>query len=245
MGERTIKTQPKAQSYIIKRPRLTKLLDESGARIILLCAPAGYGKTTLAREWTSSRVEPVAWYRAGPNTCDVADFACDLADLFASVSDSPGSDVIQDVRRLAAGREPGHLLARALRSGSPTDAARTNLVGNPVLPKDERTFSTNVNATAFALPAAGTLGNAAKAVFRGPGRNNWDVSTFKNFMLSERVRAQFRFEAYNLFNHTQFTTLDTTIRFANATGALQPTTFGQFTAAGLARRMQVAMRVNF
>jgi len=64
MGERTIKTQPKAQSYIIKRPRLTKLLDESGARIILLCAPAGYGKTTLAREWVDAQVESVAWYSA-------------------------------------------------------------------------------------------------------------------------------------------------------------------------------------
>jgi hypothetical protein len=130
-------------------------------------------------------------------------------------------------------------------SGSPTDAARPNLVGNPVLPKDERTFALNVNPAAFALPASGTLGNAAKATFRGPGRNNWDVSTFKNFMLTERLRAQFRLEAYNLFNHTQFTTLDTTIKFANATGVLQPTTFGQFTAAGLSRRMQAAFRVNF
>ena len=130
-------------------------------------------------------------------------------------------------------------------SGSPTDAARPNLVGDPVLPKDQRTFSDNVNAAAFALPPAGTLGNSAKAVFRGPGRNNWDVSTFKNFMLTERLRAQFRFESYNILNHTQFTTLDTTIKFANATGALQPTTFGQFTAAGLARRMQVALRVTF
>jgi hypothetical protein len=133
-------------------------------------------------------------------------------------------------------------------SGSPTDAVRTNLVGNPVMPKDQRTFSLNVNPAAFALPPAGTLGNASKAVFRGPGRNNWDISTFKNFMVTERLRAQFRFEAYNVFNHTQFTTLDTTIKFSNAAatyGQLLPTTFGQFTAAGLARRMQVAMRVTF
>ena len=50
MGESVVTTRPAGQSYIIKRPRLTKLLDESEARIILLCAPAGYGKTTLARE---------------------------------------------------------------------------------------------------------------------------------------------------------------------------------------------------
>ncbi|HSC92158.1 MAG TPA: hypothetical protein VLB86_10940, partial [Gaiellaceae bacterium] len=48
------------QRHIIERPRLTKLLDESNARVILLVAPAGYGKTTLARQWVASR--PHAWY---------------------------------------------------------------------------------------------------------------------------------------------------------------------------------------
>ena len=43
-----------SQRHIIERPRLTKLLDGADARIILLVAPAGYGKTTLAREWTAS-----------------------------------------------------------------------------------------------------------------------------------------------------------------------------------------------
>ena len=52
-----VTTRPAAQSTIIKRPRLTKLLDESEARIMLLCAPAGYGKTTLAREWVETRAE--------------------------------------------------------------------------------------------------------------------------------------------------------------------------------------------
>src|SRR5689334_12648438 len=48
------------------------MLDESRARIILLCAPAGYGKTTLAREWIATRSEPVAWYRGGAEMSDVA-----------------------------------------------------------------------------------------------------------------------------------------------------------------------------
>ena len=49
---------------IIKRPRLTRMLDESGARIILLVAPAGYGKTTLAHEWLEGK--SAAWYRGSP-----------------------------------------------------------------------------------------------------------------------------------------------------------------------------------
>jgi hypothetical protein len=146
-------------------------------------------------------------------------------------------------------------------SGSPTDASRPNLIGNPVLPKDQRTFDLNVNPAAFALPAQGRLGNEAKYVYRGPGRNNFDVTLSKNFKLTEKFRAQFRAEAYNIFNHTQFTTEDQTIRFNNtpnnvnatflgktytvAPGGQIPTTFGQFTAAGLARRMQLAFRVDF
>ena len=63
-------------SHIIKRPRLTKILDESEARIILLCAPAGYGKTTLARDWVATRDEPVLWYSGGPAMADVAAMSC-------------------------------------------------------------------------------------------------------------------------------------------------------------------------
>jgi ATP/maltotriose-dependent transcriptional regulator MalT len=75
-----VTTRPKGQSYIIKRPRLTRLLDESEARIILLCAPAGYGKTTLAHEWVETRSEPVAWYSGGSEMLDVASFAVGLAN---------------------------------------------------------------------------------------------------------------------------------------------------------------------
>ena len=42
-----------ARRYIIKRPRLTRLLDNANARALMLIAPAGFGKTTLAREWVA------------------------------------------------------------------------------------------------------------------------------------------------------------------------------------------------
>ena len=71
------------RSHIIKRPRLTRLLDETNARIVLLVAPAGYGKTTLAREWLADR--PHAWYRGSAATADVAALALGLVKAAATV----------------------------------------------------------------------------------------------------------------------------------------------------------------
>jgi ATP/maltotriose-dependent transcriptional regulator MalT len=99
-------------SHIIKRPRLTKILDESESRIILLCAPAGYGKTTLAREWVATRDEPVLWYSGGPAMADGAALAVDLAELLAGAE----SELTAGIRALAARGEDGRVLAKALLS---------------------------------------------------------------------------------------------------------------------------------
>ncbi len=73
--------------HIIKRPRLTRLLHQSEARIILLVAPAGYGKTTLTRDWVSALVGPkVAWYRAESAAADSAALAAGLAEALAKAT---------------------------------------------------------------------------------------------------------------------------------------------------------------
>ena len=84
-------------------------------------------------------------------------------------------------------------------SGSPTDASRPNVIAGPILPKDERTFDKNLNTAAFSLPPQGTWGNAPKDVFRGLGINNWDISMFKTFQLTERFKAQFRLRGLQHF----------------------------------------------
>jgi LuxR family transcriptional regulator, maltose regulon positive regulatory protein len=71
---------------IIERPRLIKLLEDSSARTILLIAPAGYGKTTLARQW-AERQERVHWYTARAGSADVAQLAVDLASVLGSTTD--------------------------------------------------------------------------------------------------------------------------------------------------------------
>jgi len=53
----------------------------------------------------------------------------------------------------------------------------------------------------FSLPACGTIGNAGLNTFWGPRAFFSDMSLMKNFTVTERIKAQFRFTAYNVFNH--------------------------------------------
>lgn len=129
-------------------------------------------------------------------------------------------------------------------TGSPTEGARVVVTGNPVLPKSERTFDRFFRTEVFKLPAVGTWGNAARTQFRGPGINNWDISAIKNFPIWEKMRLQYRCEAYNAFNHTQFSAVNATARF-DAQGNQVNTLFGQMSAARSARIVQMALRFVF
>jgi len=53
---------PASRPDLVPRPRLTARLDEGLARgLILVCAPAGYGKTVLLADWAQRSRHPVAW----------------------------------------------------------------------------------------------------------------------------------------------------------------------------------------
>lgn len=76
-----------ALDHIIERPRLIARLDEGGgSRVSVLAAPAGYGKTTLARQWSQRQAGPVAWYRTTRASGDVALLAVQLDELLASIA---------------------------------------------------------------------------------------------------------------------------------------------------------------
>lgn len=78
MTARTTKPRVRRERRIIERPRLIKLLDESEARIILLLAPAGYGKTTLARQWAKT-LNGAIWVSLTPAHRDVARLAAEIS----------------------------------------------------------------------------------------------------------------------------------------------------------------------
>jgi Carboxypeptidase regulatory-like domain/TonB dependent receptor-like, beta-barrel len=53
-------------------------------------------------------------------------------------------------------------------------------------------------------PALGTFGNMGRNIFRDNGFHNVDLSIAKSFKFGERLRAQFRAEMFNVFNHPEF-----------------------------------------
>jgi DNA-binding CsgD family transcriptional regulator/tetratricopeptide (TPR) repeat protein len=101
VGEATALDTSRAGRRIIERPRLTRLLSDSESRVMLLVAPAGYGKTTLARQWLRDREH--AWYQATPASSDVAALALGLAQTAETVAPGVGERLRAQVK---AARDP-------------------------------------------------------------------------------------------------------------------------------------------
>ena len=76
-----------------------------------------------------------------------------------------------------------------------------------------------LNPAVFSVPANGTFGNCAPRSFHGPGLENVDLSIFKQFLLKEQWKLEFRSEFFNSFNHPNFT---------NPSSSLTPSSLGSF-----------------
>jgi hypothetical protein len=67
------------------------------------------------------------------------------------------------------------------------------------------------NPEAFAAPTGLTFGNAGRNILRNPSRLNFDMGLFKKFYVTESKDFEFRAEAFNVFNHTEFNTMNNSI----------------------------------
>jgi hypothetical protein len=110
------------------------------------------------------------------------------------------------------------------------------------------------NPAVFSAPAYGTVGNASRDLLTGPGYNDLDVSLTKNTQITERVRAQFRAEFFNILNHTNLGTPSETVfstgptqgSAANqTTSAVVSPTAGGITTAATTRQIQLGVKLLF
>ncbi len=105
-------------------------------------------------------------------------------------------------------------------------------------PSGGRTPDRWFDTSAFEKHATPTGGNLGLQTNTTPPTNVLDFSVFKDFLFTERYRAQFRMEATNLFNTPQFTVPSNNLQNGN---------FGQITStyAGTERHIQLALRFQF
>ena len=112
--------------------------------------------------------------------------------------------------------------------------SRPDVVGKVTYPK---TLQRWFDPSAFATPAPFTYGNAGRNILFGPGRTNWDASLFKNFVIREEIRFEFRAEAFNVLNHPQFGLPNQNIGNAQV-GSITST-------VGNPRQLQLGLRFQF
>ena len=118
----------------------------------------------------------------------------------------------------------------------PAGALRPNLIGDPVLPREERTLNRWFNTAAFANPQLFAFGNSPRSVLRGPASLTTDLTLEKSIPVRGRVKVELRAEAYNLLNRVNY----------NLPGlAFGAADFGVISSARPARTVQVGARLSF
>jgi len=85
----------------------------------------------------------------------------------------------------------------------------------------------------------GTLGNAKRRNFYGPGIENFDMTIEKDLQLTDARTIEFRVEAFNAFNHSQF------YGPASVDGQVEDPNFGKIVGAAAPRLVQLAAKFRF
>lgn len=174
-------------SYVYTLPKLSRILDDApqsadettnGDPKNTFAAPGG---SRLMRVlWDGWQVSGVTAYQSGTP--------------FSVINNGGNSGIsVLDNAGVANGVSVGSFPDLALSSSKP--AFRTNVASfGPLLG----------NPNQFVAPRGLTFGNAGRNVLNNPTRLNFDMSILKHFTIREGSEMEFRAEAFNVFNHTQF-----------------------------------------
>jgi hypothetical protein len=132
-------------------------------------------------------------------------------------------------------------------SGFNQFADRPN-VGLGKLTQNNKNPDAAFDKTYFSVITAGQTGNERRDQYYGPGLVNFDLTGAKDFIITERVRLNFRGDVFNLFNHTNFANPSGSFNnstFGKITGTVGSSTSGSGGAIGGARLAQFSLRLNF
>jgi hypothetical protein len=143
---------------------------------------------------------------------------------------------IAGIVRLQSGSPVAVTQATNLNAFAGFGIQRPNRVRSPQLPSSERTTARWFDTVAFTQAQQFTIGNSSRNPVVGPGYGSADVMLGKHFSLTERVRAEFRAEAFNVTN---------TPPLGNPNGSFGTVAFGSITTALDPRVFELVLKVQF
>ena len=109
-------------------------------------------------------------------------------------------------------------------------------VGDPARPAGADPLTQWFNTAAFVVNQPGTLGTTGRSILRGPTNVTTNLSLFKIFPVSERIRLQFRCEAFNVLNRANFDSPIASVSNVN---------YGKILTAQDPRVVQLVLKVMF
>jgi hypothetical protein len=130
-------------------------------------------------------------------------------------------------------------------TGSSSETPRINVVGG-CNPKSNVPAGLFFNPACFSEPAVGTIGNAGVDIMTNPGINNWDATITKRVPLGKNEKRSMRFQlqAFNVFNHTQFSAVNSGFTY-NGAQTNTNLSIGKYTTALNGRILSLAMHLYF
>jgi hypothetical protein len=139
---------------------------------------------------------------------------------------------LSGITTMTTGRPFTVFLQTGVNNGAPSwpDRIGTGKLDNP-------TVDLWFNPADFVAPPPNTYGNSGRGILYAPGHVNFDTSLSKRFRLVGDTNAEFRWDAFNLFNHPAFGFPNASIGNPNA-GRITTTIADN-------RSMQFALKVNF
>ncbi len=150
-----------------------------------------------------------------------------------------------------AGSADGIYPGPGVGNGTGVSGGFLNVVGNPWSTPPQSQVAGILgpvlyNPQAFAAPTGLTFGDAGRNLLRNPDRLSFDMGLFKNFYVKENMHFEFRAEAFNVFNHTNFSGVNNTLScYTSSNTGCTTSNFLMPNAAHEPRLLQLGLKFIF
>src|SRR6266568_8982443 len=209
--------------------------DRSTGTMYTYCIQCEYGRATLDRRhvFSLNYVYDTPWFRDQHKLSGQVLGGWEASGILSISSGLP-------ITVLGNATAEGDPMASGYRADGPPGSGRIasirpNQVGDPN--NGPKTWTNWFNKAAFAYPTVGGIvPTERRGAVDGPGMWRYDMSLMKNVHIFESLNGQFRVESFNLFNHTNPTTVGST---------MGSSTFGKITNTRDGRTLQLAIKLNF